>query len=94
MNKTNRQYSVVKALELATGQAGVKPSDLRSVDLTLDESGLYIISFCDDWMSYCCYIDIFNEHVLGFLSEPLSAEYYERDASGRKNAVNEIGNAV
>jgi hypothetical protein len=71
MNKTNRHYSTVKALELAIGQAGIKASDLRNVDLTVDENGLYIISFCDDWMSYFCCIDIFGEEILGFLSEPL-----------------------
>lgn len=71
MNKTTRHYSTKKSLVLAAEQAGIKSSELQNVDLKIDENGLYIIRFCDDWMSYYCYIDIFAGDILGFYSEPL-----------------------
>jgi hypothetical protein len=71
MKKSNLRYSAVAALSLAADQAGVNPSDLTNVDLTLDTNGLYIVSFCDNWMHYLCYIDICTKEILGFLSEPL-----------------------
>lgn len=71
MKKISMRLSAVIALELAAEQAGIELADVQNVDLKVDPSGFYCITFLDNWMNYVCYIDTCTGEVCGFLSEPL-----------------------
>ena len=50
-----------------------------SLDEMKDESvlfsdGLFEVSFCTDWMSYICYVDMGGQ-ILGFMSEPVELSF-------------------
>ncbi len=71
MSKTFSRISAATAMSIAAGQAEVKLSAVKNVDLNTDPDGLYYITFQGDWMNYTCYIDYVTGEIRGFFSEPL-----------------------
>ena len=58
------------------------------IDLSMrQEDTLVEVDFTTEWMSYICYIDL-NGEVLGFLSEPVPADYEDstEEYAGRRCA--------